>query len=301
MKFIATADLHIRDDKPLSRGEDKIEWRAVQGKALRWLFNLARQEGATVLGSGDIFDVPRVSPESVNMLLTILRDYPDVKFFAIAGNHDLPWHSWDQVDRSSFGNLWYSGLLTDPLKLPITFAHFGETDYFPSTQFAPIRMHHELVFASKIDMPPMVNARTAEEIAVAFPHNKWILLGDMHHAFHWQKDGQHVINPGCLIRQTADLIDYSPGVYLFDSEEDWVERIPFEDGAVFNTIYLQKEQEKMERVSAFVEALSASSQVSLSFEDNVERAILENTGVLGEELPIIIKDLIQRAREIEKN
>lgn len=294
MKAIVAADLHLRDDRPVCRSDP--DWMQSQEDALNWLFSQAQSMGVPLILVGDIFDAPRCSPELVNIFIQVANAHSSVKVYGIAGNHDLPYHSWDNAYKSSFGSLWFSGAIQ---KAPagIVASHFGAEDF--GKPDSKIRLHHELTFETKADFPPMAKAKTAEDLLNEFPDQDWILVGDMHHHFHFQKGRRHVINPGCLIRQTADLVSYQSGVYFIDTEESIVEWIPFFDGdALITDLYLRKEEERVERITAFVSALADSSQVSLSFEDNLQQALINNSAILPAEIPIIIQDLIQRGKEI---
>ena len=295
MKGIITADYHLRADRPRCRLDE--DWMSTQKKAIDSVMEIAINKDCDVYVIGDIFDTPRVPPEVVSLFLQSLwrMDVPQLKVHLLAGNHDLPYHNWSNVNQSSFGILWklVANNTTDSLTCIEAFyssAHFGEP--LPVKSIDPILFLHRLVFPSKKSLPPNVNAITASDLLKEYPEYKWIFVGDYHSAYHYEEKGRHVVNPGCLIRQRADLIDYQPEVAYVDTEKGIVEWIEIEDKAVLVTDeYLRKEEERNDRIEAFVESVKKSGQVSLSFIDNLNERIEENREEISKDVINIIEEI----------
>jgi DNA repair exonuclease SbcCD nuclease subunit len=267
MKAIIVSDLHLRVDTPRCRkDEDFVE---TQKQQLQFIFKQCRKHKAPLIVVGDIFHTATVSDTLKTMFITAAKG---TEVFAIAGQHDEPFHSWDNIHKSSFGVLWEAGILK-PLK-SVAYAHFGGT---PDAKGHRILFLHQLVFRSTKDMPPNVDAITAPDLLKQYPDVKWIFCGDNHHGFHYEKNGRHVIMCGAFNRQAADMIDYQPVVYLVDLEKDFIEAINIPDDTTLVTdTYLRTEEEREERIEAFVEKIRDSKEITLDFAHNVHEAIKMN-------------------------
>jgi len=274
MKAIITADLHIRADKPRCRLDN--DWMKAQRDALSFIGATADNKKAPLIVIGDIFNTPNVPSAVLNMVIGFLLSI-DEGSHILAGNHGLPYHSWDNVDNSAFGIL---NLLMEHGSNIHTLGQFGQWAHFgqPFTgNDTGIMFIHELTFPDVKSIPPNTQAKTAPELLFENPEAQWIFTGDYHHSFHYEKKGRHVINPGCIIRQAADMIDYQPKVCYVDTDKDIVEWIDIPDTAEMVTDeYLRAEEAREDRISAFVEGVKESGHVSLSFIDNLEAEVAEN-------------------------
>jgi hypothetical protein len=221
---------------------------------------------------GDIFDRAVVS-EEIKIIFLQFVDKVKKGVYVIAGNHCLPYHSWENVQRSSFGVILNSGKIHTLHELGMA-AHFGNeiTGIDNGIVFT-----HELVFERMVDVPPNVKAYCAQEMLDMYPKAKWIFTGDMHHNFHYEKKGRHVLNPGCINRQSADFINYQPIIYFVDTDLEQVieECIPDNEKMVTDS-YLREEEKREDRINAFIEGVKKSGHVSLSFVDNIEVALAKN-------------------------
>lgn len=272
MRLIHTADWHLRADLPRCRTD--ADWLNTQRMVIRQIVSLSNQHKAPIAIVGDLFHTSRVPDEVVSMLIqeALLARFG---MYVISGNHDLPYHAWENVQRSSFGIIW-------------TLAEAGNTSFHPLWELGnagnwgmPIRgaydstiqFLHRLVFKATKDLPPNVEACTAMDLLEEFPDHKWILTGDMHKSFHFKYGDRHVVNPGCITRQAADFKDYQPVVALIDTDTEDVLFLPLEEDAlVVDDAYLRAAEERDERIQAFVETIQTTGAVSLDYLANVEKA-----------------------------
>ena len=88
MKYVAAADLHIRETAPRFRKDDYLQTGLTK---LEWIVNLANKENATLLIAGDLFDTSKASFLVVNRIIEVLQkaDYPPI---VVNGQHDLLFH-----------------------------------------------------------------------------------------------------------------------------------------------------------------------------------------------------------------
>ena len=90
MKLIHCADLHL--DSPmesnLSAEQARERKNEILGTFAR-LVRLANESGVSaILISGDLFDSRHITKRTERYVLELIRKYPDVCFFYLAGNHD---------------------------------------------------------------------------------------------------------------------------------------------------------------------------------------------------------------------
>ena len=263
----------------------------------------ANLRGLPLVLVGDIFHLPRVATEVVNMAIGELRAAFE-PVYLLAGNHDLPFHAYEHADKCSFGTLAhvFPELQGEHGPQGVDAAPFG----LDKQGTAPIRFIHRLIFPDAKARPFGVEVgQTAEELLAEFPDNKWIFTGDYHLAFHFEMDGRHVVNPGALNVQAADMIDYSPRIAVVDTDAGLVEWVEIPQAESITTdVYLQETAAKDERLGAFLDAVAAGGAVSLSFRDNLEAKLAKGLDALGAKadpravamVPAIVTQILQECK-----
>ena len=270
-KILFTADWHIRGEAPRCRVDD--DWLASQAYDIQSVMDVARENQVDMIAIvGDLFHQARAATEAVNMLLTELAEAP-CPVYILAGNHDLPYHAYEQLERSSIGTVLkqYGELsLNKAMQLYPTIAQwdaypFGKDE--PGT--APIRFVHRLVFPTADARPIEDCGQTAEEIGAEFQDNRVIICGDYHHQFDVAlPSGQRVLNPGCLNVQVADMVDYQPMVGILSGPPDFsevgVEWVALRKNpmAKIDVDYLEHERVREARTEHLLAAVEKFSQDS---------------------------------------
>jgi len=295
MKAVISADWHLRADRPRCRLDE--DWEASQERIVIAIVAIAKKYNVPLVVVGDLFDSPTVPHRIVSMLLKHADDV-DEGVYILPGQHDLPYHQWKNVDSSAFGNLW--ALTGSPWQHATGIRDVGALGGRelwgdpPLTTPDEIIFLHTLVFPSAKDLPPNVEARTAGELLAEYPKAKWIFTGDYHRAFHYEKNGRHVVNPGCISRQAADFKDYHPQVWAVDTDAGSVEAVELPDTSadVVTDEYLRREEEREERITAFVETVKKSEGLTLDFLANVESMLERNKKTLSPGVVQTIRELM---------
>ena len=285
-RFIASSDYHLQFNSPRCRIDE--DWLGFQKSILVFIAKEANKRKVEVHCYGDVFDTAKV-PDIIKTIFLEFAFSINKGIRVLAGNHSLPYHSWKNVSDSSFGiideivksNNDKIGYF-DELGM---YSHFNEEMKGKETDLVFI---HRLVFEKAKDVPPNVQACSAQDLLDEFPKAKWIFTGDMHRSFHYEKKGRHVINPGCIIRQEADFKDYQPSVYYVDTDNEVVEQIflPDTEELVIDS-YLREEEEKIDRIEAFVEGVKKNGKISLDFVGNLEYALNKNKNMNKETISTI--------------
>lgn len=284
MRMIITADWHIRNTRPRCRIDE--DWIKTQQRALNQIAEICENKNAPLMVVGDIFNSNSdTSFECINMVQK-LADYIG-GIYILAGNHDLPYHSSENIDKSAIGVLLQS---ENVFKIEDYSDEFSAPNFDEERNSMPYMFIHTLTIPSK-DKPEFIECETPESLLEKYPTAKWIFTGDYHKNFVYKKDGRYVINPGCLIRQVSDMKDYQCGVYFVDTEKEIIEFIPIIDNEeLVNDEYIIRENEREGRIESFVNKLKDVESVSLDFIDNVEKALLVNE--IDEKLKDCVKELI---------
>ena len=272
MRFIVTADWHLREDRPRCRIDD--DWFNVQSNALNQLADYCEKYNCDLVVVGDLFHRP--SEFRVVRLVQLLANRlykKGLRLYYLAGNHDILYHSTANINRSSIGllenteNCQYISTMSDLVSAP----NFDES----CDDTNPYLFIHTLCFPDMKSIPPNVNAVCAKDLLEEHRNAKYIFTGDYHHNFHYELNGRHVINSGCLLRQAVDMKDYQCGVYYVDTDKETVKFLPVTDEAdMFDDTYIINEKQRDERIGEFVDKLKGTQAVSLDFADNVEKALV---------------------------
>ena len=281
MKILLTADWHIRGDRPRCRIDE--DWIESQRQDIQAVVDIARREKvdeAWVLG--DLFHQPRAATEAVNMVLVGLKDLRDVcPVYILPGNHDLPYHDYGNLEQSSLGIVLKSfpELRTreEPRGLTLAAAPFGLD---PVDPHADVWATHQLTFENAETKPPMAGGKIAQDLLDEAPGVHVVVTGDYPRGYVYTgADGRRVITPGCLNIQAADMDDYTPHVYIWDTATDQVtpHYLPINSVAIV-TDYLAAEKARDERMDRCLEVATAAASVALSFTDNL-KAAAEGPGV----------------------
>lgn len=288
MKFICTADWHIRATKPRCRIDN--DWIETQRKALNQVADIAEKKKCPVMVVGDIFHSNSdTSFECISMVQKFVDKVGGI--YILCGNHDLPYHSSENIDKSAIG------VLLKSKNVKLIKCYFNENNYSASNFDEPDNMDAEIVFKHTLTIPSKdkldyINCETPESLLEKFPKAQWIFTGDYHKNFHYEKGGRHVINSGCLIRQVADMKDYQCGVYFVDTDENIIEFIPIVDNEkLIDDSYITKENEREERINDFVEKLKNAESFSFDFLENIEKLMSIND--FNDDLKNMIKELVE--------
>lgn len=288
---ILTADWHLREDVPTAYVGDfyNDQWEAVD-------FVSKLQEKhfqCPVLHAGDLFDHWKPSPK----LLSDTIEHLPVNFYSVAGNHDLPQHNLSLIEKSGIYTLdaaniillihgrYFEHYFND--KMIVEGRSWGEE---PTNNRRKALLWHVMTYQAQAPFPGCTSPK-AGKLLRTYKNYDLIVTGDNHTPFVEEYKGRLLVNPGSLMRQTADQIDFKPRVYLWYADANTVEPVflPFKEGAISRS-HLDKKSERDNRISAFISKLSDEYNIGMSFEDNLER-FKEKNSTSEKVMQIIYKSL----------
>ena len=281
---IFCADWHLRDSVPVCRTDDfwEAQWAKVD-----FVAELQKKYGCRVYHSGDLFHQWKASPYLLSTTLEHLPEY----FYTIYGNHDLPQHSMELRDRSGIHTLDTAGGL-HVLAGAHTKKEPTAEDGFNLHGYRTL-VWHEGVWQGKSPWPGCENP-TAEEALKKYDMFDLIVTGDFHApCVERSNDGRLLVNPGSLMRQSADQIDFQPRVYLWSAKTNDVvpAYLPINPDAVSRE-HLDVMKERDKRIEAFISRLDVDWSTELSFEGNLRKYMSSNN------VDTRTKELIQKAVDL---
>jgi DNA repair exonuclease SbcCD nuclease subunit len=261
-------------------------WPALQQKLLFIKDLQDRFDGIPVIIAGDLFQDWDAGPDIERWCIQNL-----FHLIVIPGQHDLPYHNLEMWHQSSLAvlnaadpykfvvltNTPYS-IVTGPVlhgyavtakpsiviyPFPWTVPPKNDT-YQRASGITEIAVCHHLIEADW----PGAESEGTHDLLKRLDYDL-ILTGDNHKTFVDKTEDQLLINPGSLMRRAADQIDHQPRVYLWsmDNEFEAVD-IPIQDGVVTRE-HVEKEEQREERIEAYVVRLDDDYEVGLSFEKNL--------------------------------
>lgn len=273
---ILTSDWHLSHKAPIARSAEP-DWYKAMKRPLDELKSLAKKRNTIVICAGDVFDKPINTSEIINFALDNLPD----RMFGIPGQHDLPNHRYDEIEKSAYWTLVKARKVInlDPQNrfgfqygnmimygFPWGF-DIKPLDRSPDPSVMHLAAIHHYLYTNKSNSYSGVS----EENHISKFRKKLegydaVVAGDNHFGFQQGK----IFNAGTLMRRKIDEISYRPQVGLL-----------YEDGSI-EPHYLdtskdkfidideakQKEQQELD-TTAFLNELKGLGSDSLDFRDTI--------------------------------
>lgn len=275
---IICADLHLREDTPICRIDNY--WKA-QERKVQYIRALQQKYQCLVFDGGDVFNQWKASPRLLAWAIKAMY-----RPITVAGNHDLPQHSLEMFHSSSLAVLEAAGVVRvngvyEERGMTIHAVPWGEkipTIRRGSKSYRRVLIHHVMTYDGNSPWP---GAEKSVENALGILDNAQgfdlVVTGDNHKPFVVEDRGRILVNPGSVMRMTADQVDHLPRVYLWNAEGNTVEPhyLPIEAGVVSRE-HIEEQRVCDERIEAFVSRLHNDVELGISFEQNLEQFFLIN-------------------------
>jgi len=289
MKLLIVGDLHLRVRPPRRRRE--ADFAGVCLGKLRQIIEIGRADADAVVQVGDFFDSPDPSKGLIAAVIDAMKEAPK-PWYVIHGQHDLRYHSQEAASRSALRILEAAGvvrILNAEGRLVgrrgecicLTGASFGQVPPECLDEGFNILVAHAMVG----DKPlwPGHDLTGPEEYARKHPGFSVYLFGDYHYPFSVRVGDAWVINPGAVLRLTADERDRSrrPKVVLFDTETGEPEDIYLDAAPEAGAFDLEgyaddaAAEEAKASFAGMAEALRRTGRLGVNFKENLLTAMDE--------------------------
>lgn len=107
VKAILVSDIHLSEKSPTFRSSES-DWFSAMSRPLKELDRLAADHNVPIVCAGDVFDRWNSSAKLINFSIDTLP-----KMYSICGQHDLPNHSYNQIESSAYWTLCQAGIITN--------------------------------------------------------------------------------------------------------------------------------------------------------------------------------------------
>ncbi len=306
---IAVSDIHLSLAPPLARMAEP-DWLAAQKRVLDQVGELSQEWRCSVLCAGDVFDRWNAPPELINVVIECLGRWAG-PMVAVPGQHDLPLHRMEDIERSAYWTLVKAGVVQDvrgegkTMTLsrgmglitgfgwgqsiqPCSKKQVGVGMLLPSGDCIQVCLSHQYVWtrnARFLGAPTEANVGNVTGTSRGYDV---VVFGDNHKP--WIDSRCKAVNPGCLIRRKQDEREQTPHVvYILDDgsaklvpldaeQDQWTDPYPTV------TLSLQN-QDRLER---FLEEVAGLDFEVIDFRDVLQR-YLDRTEMLEWERKVVIQ------------
>lgn len=289
--FIVASDLHMTELKPAYRIEEN--WIEVCLGKFQQIINCAKERNLQIIIAGDFLDKSQHKAELINRLLKMMAGK---NITILPGNHDIPNHNLELIEKSSLWTL-NSGatrILKDKCTIEIEtkqvadFYPYGVELTRPENSKAKIAIIHKFAYQQKpwADCNPGGNYK---RIIRSMPGYKLIIAGDNHEDFQAEFEGCKFLNCGAMLRTDKDEQDRKPAFYII-GDDNSVERVPFRiEQQVFDEQAISLIRRKDEAIERVAEQIKSDWKVNLNFKENIQKRI--DQGDLDEDVITLIKEI----------
>lgn len=282
---IVTGDWQLHHKPPIARSSEP-NWYEAMLRPLREIKELASQHQCPIFCDGDLLDSWKQPVDFINWLVGAV---PVVH--AIPGNHDLPFHNYNDLGKSAYWTLVETGnvIHMEPeidIELPewnlmVTGFPWGHKLRAPEKGFTLIKGWHRLALVHamiwKKEQHKHKGAMDKDHIS-NFKHAlkgyHFAAFGDNHKGFLARSGDCAVINTGTLMRRRMDEISYQPKVGLLHRDGTITRHALDCSQDVFidaeDVVELASEAVD---ASELVEALLATADTHLDFLDSLRHVV----------------------------
>lgn len=222
---ILCADIHLSEQPPIARSMEP-DWLVAQARPLQQVKELVKIHKCPVICAGDIFDRHRSSPYLINWAMDNLP-----QMYAIPGQHDLPMHSYEDIQKSAYWTLVKEGTIEnlgksgDYIELSemgvfgfpwASVLRFVEND-IPGDKIL-LAVVHSYIWIQGKQYPGASIQSSMSQYKDKLQGYDAAVFGDNHQGFLAKCGDCNVLNCGCLIPRKSDERKFKPAVGLLHSD-----------------------------------------------------------------------------------
>lgn len=219
---VLCSDIHLSHKAPLIRTAEP-NWYDAMARPLQQLQIIKDFYKAPIICAGDVFDKWNSPPELINFALECLP-----KMYSIPGQHDLPYHDNDQIEKSAYWTLAQTEKIYHLEPAVIHVIDSFRVVAFPwghepapfeqGEKYTSLAVVHKYIWmneqTSYKDAPRAAKIATVRGSLAGYSS---AVFGDNHKGFLSTNGLTQVINCGGFMRRNADQLDYRPQVGLLHS------------------------------------------------------------------------------------
>ena len=298
---IFCSDIHLRLRPPIAR-IDEPDWFKAMARPLIEISNLAGKHEAIIICAGDVFDKWNSPPELTNFALTYLSEF--INMCSIPGQHDLPLHNFDLIEKSAYHTLVLAGkisslvpsytvLINKKPEIRIIGFPWGspikKPDWFGDRKDVKlIAVAHQYAWVDGYNYPNAPEEGKISKARKELQDFDVVVFGDNHKGFLTKCGNTTIFNCGGLMRMKSDEVHNKPMVgLLYESGEIKPHYLDI-DNEIITTVEPTKVLEEDLELKDFIEELCQLQEMGLDFREAMKR-VLEEKKPSQEVKEIILK------------
>lgn len=213
--------MHFSHKPPRARAIEP-DWYKAMDRPLDQLRKICIHYSCPCICAGDVFDSPDAPPELINWLMKSLP--PD--FYAVPGQHDLKWHSYEDIKKTAYWTLVQSNTIYNiPPKgsIPVGNLYLHGFPWEHEVHHNPMEPHtlclhlaviHQYIWDRWHRYKDASRNEYYKKMWKNLKGYDFAMFGDNHKGFLHLGKKCHVLNCGAFMRRDIDQINYQPKVGL---------------------------------------------------------------------------------------
>lgn len=301
-KLAFVSDVHLSSQNPICRKDDL---RQTQWEKMRFVYKTAAEAGClAVVFAGDLVDVACSWVLLPDLAEFLKKTSTAIDTYVVFGQHDT--YMYDVVGRRKtiVGSLAAAGLISvldgSPINItgPKSKTLLYGASYGQQIPEASKGTNSILVLHAPISNQELWRGQTyldAKKFLAEHPSFSLIVCGDIHLSFDVKIGSRRIINTGPLLRRAADEALHQPHLFIYDSEENKLEKIHVPAADAEDTI----DRAHLERDRAYKQLISqlASSdkkedvKTSIKFGDILQEVVSANKEKINSNVVRLIAEI----------
>lgn len=300
---VLCSDLHLSHSPPIARSGES-DWYEAMARPLRELVDLSDKGAVLVLCGGDVFDRWNTPPKLITFAMKLLP----MRFSSVLGQHDLPYHDWQQRESSAFWTL----VEANTIELAFGWKNRGRVAWQGFQWGQEIKTNnlvgmghlktvcvaHQYVWTFDSGAPAGMRSKDAHVSTLGgrLAGYNVVLLGDNHRGFLHRLKNTIVFNAGTFMRRCMDERDYLPMVGILREDGSVEPHYLDTSHDVFDVSDAVREAEQvMLNLDLFLRELQELGETGLDFRRAVEVAM--DREQVSRAVRRIVLDVMEKGRD----
>lgn len=275
IEAIFVGDVHLSLKPPVARSNEE-DWLRAMRRPLKQIQDIQTTNPQSVIVyCGDIFDKWNACPEIVNWAI---RNLP--RGYAIAGNHDLPWHDYNEIKKSAYWTLVESGTLID-LK-PDEPVGVGKIQLWGWPYSCPVHppinsnslclqiaVIHDYIWMGKFGHHKAPEDKHLDKHKEGLKGYHAAFYGDNHIGF---RKG-NTVNCGAILKRKMDEVEYVPRIWLLKEDGSIVSHALDCSKDIFLSPTNPDNKKEGLELGKFIDELSSLADAAVDFGEAVRKGV----------------------------
>jgi hypothetical protein len=282
---IFCSDIHFSHNPPIARSNEP-DWYAAMERPFKELINLAYNHQCPVFIAGDIFDKWKSPPELISFVINLFRTFA-YGIYTIPGQHDLPDHSIEQIEKSAYWTLHsaiecdmggayclYDNVFHENIKWFNVYSFpYGKeiTPLDKKNMFLNVAVCHAYIWSELGNYNPESNY--ISKFAEKLDGYDFAFFGDNHLPFIGRAGNCTVVNCGGFYRRTSDQINHVPQAYLLHKNGQLITHKFDVSQDIFTANIKNPIFNSMLSPDSFVSSLDSLGDVTIDYKQEINQAM----------------------------